>query len=60
MYRVEPDDTVAEQIDALPYEALLGYAEALGVMKLAPWGGRPLNDANPEAQVRQLVFGPDG
>jgi len=60
VYRVEPDATVAEQIDALPYEALLGYAEALGVMELAPWSGRSLNEVNPDAEVRQLVFGLGG
>lgn len=46
------------QIDALPHAALLGFAEALGVMKLVPWNGRPLNDTNPSGAVRQLVFGP--
>ncbi|MGH3916446.1 MAG: hypothetical protein ACRDTC_24005 [Pseudonocardiaceae bacterium] len=60
MYRVEPDATATAQINALPYDALLGYAEALGVMKLVPWNGVPLNDDNPGAQVRQLVFGPGG
>jgi hypothetical protein len=48
------------QIDALPYAALLGYAEALGVMKLALWNGQPLNEANPDGAVRQLIFGPGG
>ena len=48
------------QIDALPYAALLGYAEALGVMKLVPWNGQPLNETNPDGSVRQLIFGPGG
>lgn len=47
-----------EQIAALPDDALAGYAEALGVMKLIPWNGVPINGANPDAEVRQLVFGP--
>lgn len=47
------------QIDALPHAALLGFAEALGVMKLVPWNGRPINDTNPGGAVRQVVFGPD-
>jgi hypothetical protein len=29
-------------------------------MKLVPWNGRPLNEANPDGPVRQLVFGPGG
>ena len=49
-----------EQIDALPTAALVGYAEALGVMKLVPWNGAPINKANPGGEVRQLVFGPRG
>ena len=59
MYRVEPDETVEEQLDDLPYDALLGYAEALGVMEIDPWAGRPVNDRNPGGAVRQLAFGPD-
>lgn len=49
-----------EQIAALPDDALAGYAEALGVLKLIPWNGLPISDANPDAEVRQLVFGPRG
>ncbi len=48
------------QIDALPHAALLGFAEALSVMKLVPWNGKPLNDTNPSGALRQLVFGPEG
>lgn len=48
------------QIDALPFVAALGYAEALGVMKLVPWSGLPLNKANPDGAVRQIGFGTGG
>ena len=60
MYRIEPDPSVAAQVDALPRDALLGYAEVLGVMELAPWGGESINKRNPDGEVRQLFFGPDG
>jgi hypothetical protein len=30
-----------DQIEALPVEALSGYAAALGVLELAPHNGRP-------------------
>jgi hypothetical protein len=29
-------------------------------MKLIPWNGIPLNKANPDDEVRQLIFGPGG
>lgn len=60
MYRIEPDPSVKAQVDALPHDALLGYAEVLGVMELAPWSGEPINKRNPEGEVRQLFFGPHG
>ncbi len=60
MYRVNTDGDAMAQIDALPLTAALGYAEALGVMKLIPWRSLPLNEANPDGAVRQLVFGPGG
>lgn len=60
MYRITIDPDAMEQMDALAFTAALGYAEALGVMKLVPWRGPSLNGANPEGQVRQLIFGPGG
>ena len=47
-------------IEALPYAAALGYAEALGVLKLAPWSGTPLREDNPDGSIRTLAFGPGG
>lgn len=44
----------------LPHAAASDYAEALGVMKLIPWNDMPINGTKPDAQVRQLVFGPGG
>ena len=60
MYQIRTDDEAVEQIAALRVAALPGYAEALGVMKLIPWNGIPLNKANPDGEVRQLIFGPGG
>lgn len=60
MYRLVTHDQAREQVTALPSESLSSYAETLGVMKLMPWNGRPLNEANPDGPVRQLIFGPGG
>jgi hypothetical protein len=47
-------------IEALPYAVALGYAEALEVLKLAPWSGNPLREDNPDGNIRTLAFGPGG
>ncbi|MGH3916973.1 MAG: hypothetical protein ACRDTC_26715 [Pseudonocardiaceae bacterium] len=60
MYRLITHDQAREQVATLAAEALPGYAETLGVMKLVPWNSKPLNEANPDRPVRQLVFGPGG
>ncbi|MGH3913988.1 MAG: hypothetical protein ACRDTC_11365 [Pseudonocardiaceae bacterium] len=60
MYRVTTYPEALEQIAALPDEALLGYAEVLGVLTLVPWNGAPLNKDYPSGQVRTLPFGAAG
>lgn len=60
MYRVRTYPEALEQVAALPGEALAGYAEALGVLKLIPWNGAPLNKDNPAGAVRTLAFGRAG
>ena len=60
MYRLVPDDTVFDQVAALPKEALKHYAEALSVIELAPGSGRPYNADHPERPMRELVFGANG
>ncbi len=60
MYAIEPYPDVEEQIAALPETASAGYREAVEVLRLVPWNGQSLNKNNPDAEVRQLVFGPDG
>ena len=58
MYRVGTSSEADEQIAALPHEALVGYAEALDVLRHVPWNGKPFNEGNPDGAVRQLAFGP--
>lgn len=60
MYRIRTDPQALEQIAALPDEALLGYAEALGVLKLVPWNGAPLMKNHPTRPMRTLTFGRAG
>jgi len=58
VYRIVPDIAASEQVAALSAEALVGYAEVLEVLQLAPWNGRPQHQANPDAPVRRWAFGP--
>ncbi|MDQ3152227.1 MAG: hypothetical protein M3R63_11065 [Actinomycetota bacterium] len=58
MYRVTTDQQSQPQIDALPLDALVPFAEVRATLEVAPWGGDPLNDDNPDAPVRTLAFGP--
>ncbi len=60
MYRIRTYPETRDAIAVLPEVALAGYAEALGVMKLVPWSGEPINKSNPGGEVRQVVFGPEG
>lgn len=57
MYRVVTYSEAAEQIAALPVEALPFFAEAFGVLDLVPWNGRPYNENKPDGEMRELVFG---
>jgi hypothetical protein len=58
-YRIVPDQTVFEQVAALPNEAIAAYAEVLAVLQLAPWNGEPQHVDNPDGPVRRWHFGPD-
>lgn len=60
MYRVRTYEEAQATLDALPIEILAGYVEVLDVLELTPWNGAPLNEANPDGAVRQLVFGSEG
>ncbi|MRH93208.1 hypothetical protein GFY24_38310 [Nocardia sp. SYP-A9097] len=56
MYSVDTTGEAQDQIDALPYEALLSFAEAFTVLEVVPWNGRPINPAKPDGAVRVLDF----
>jgi hypothetical protein len=60
LYRVQTYEEAFEQVAALPDHALALYAEAFGVLELAPWNGEPYHEAKPDGVVRQLVFGAEG
>lgn len=60
MYRVETDSAAAEQVAALPDEALAAYALVLDVLVFTPWDGDPLHDENPTGPVRTLPVGRAG
>lgn len=34
-------------------------ADAMGVLRLTPWNGRPYNEADPDSWMRQLDFADD-
>ncbi|UFS99708.1 hypothetical protein [Nocardia huaxiensis] len=57
MYRIIVDPAVDEQLDALPYDALLAYVEVLNTIEVAPWNGPPQHAANPGGAVRRWPFG---
>jgi hypothetical protein len=57
VYRIVPDDAVFDQVAALPVEALPFYAEALEMLQLVPFNGRPYNEDLPDGPMRELVFG---
>ena len=42
-YTVTTDDQSQQQVEALPAEALVPFAEARAVLEVAPWSGVPYN-----------------
>ena len=59
-YEIDIDLLAREDIKALPREAAEAFAEALQVLVLVSERGKPINDANPDGGVYQLVFGKHG
>ena len=59
MYSVETDVEAVPEIEALPADALAGYAELMVVLETAPWSGDLLNRERPSANMRSNTFGPD-
>ena len=60
MYSVEILPDVAEQVAALPAEALVAFAEVNVALELTPWTGDPLNREHPERNMRSMPFGSHG
>lgn len=58
MYRIVVYPEAADQIAALPADALHSYADVLGALELTPWNGPPLHEDNPAGAVRRWDFGP--
>ena len=58
MYQIVVYPEAAEQIDALPADVALAFAEVLGVLEMKPWAGPPQYDGNPEGEMRLWPFGP--
>jgi hypothetical protein len=59
-YRLDIDSLAQDQIRGLPPDVLLPLAEAMVMLGLTPWNGDPINDRNPDGNVRILPFGPGG
>lgn len=57
MYRIVVYPEAADQIDALPGDVALAFAEVLDVLEVKPWAGPPQYDGNPEGEVRLWPFG---
>jgi hypothetical protein len=60
VYTVEPYPEAEEAIAALPQAASAGYRDAVEVIRLVPWNGRPYVSTKPDGSMRQLVFGQGG
>jgi hypothetical protein len=59
-YAIQMSLVAQDQVQALPAAALLSFAEAITVLEIAPWRGRPFNRRNPDGAVRALPFAGDG
>lgn len=60
MYRYEIVADARAQVDGLPTDVLLHYAELISFLELTPWEGPPYRDDKPDSGMRRMVFGPDG
>jgi hypothetical protein len=60
VYWIRPHPQAQDAISALPDAALESYAKVLGLLKVAPWGGDPIREDNPDANILTVPFGPGG
>ena len=59
-YRVDIDQPAVGTIRALPRHAQIAFAEALALLELTPWAGRPFMASNPGGAIRTIAFGDGG
>lgn len=59
-YEVILDPAAKSAIAALPHRVRSTLGQVLAVLEETPWNGDSVNDKNPEGQVRQWLFGPEG
>ncbi|MQY23610.1 hypothetical protein [Nocardia macrotermitis] len=60
MYRYEIVADASEQVDGLPVDVLVHYAELIAFLELTPWEGPAYRDDKPDGAMRRMVFGPGG
>lgn len=59
-YKIEIDPEARDQIRVLPPGLLKELAEVMSMLELTPWRSMPINEANPDGNVRQIAFGYHG
>jgi hypothetical protein len=59
VYRIHTYPEAVAQIAAVPDRALADLARALDAIAASPWDGPSHHAANPAAEVRHWLFGPD-
>lgn len=59
-YRIIIDPTADAAIHALPADVRPALDEVMTVLGLVPWNGNPINEDNPDGEMRTLHFGPGG
>jgi hypothetical protein len=59
-YKIDVDPEARDQIRVLPPELLNALGEVVAMLELTPWNGIPFVEANPEGNVRHVVFGRGG
>jgi hypothetical protein len=59
-YEIDIDLQAQDDIAALPAMALPALAEAMTVLELTPWNGRPINPDNPTVPSGRSPSAPPG
>ena len=59
-YEIIVDPVAQAGIQALPAEVRPALDEVMTVISMVPWRADPINDDNPDGEVRQVVFAGSG